>query len=230
MGKFCEFARCLVIKDPEWLGFHYLLFCGSPVVLHGFMQMRNKHMISVLSSTQPVRWSIRQKAKRFVSWSRLQNWKPGLSDYADWKLALGKCSWKECTNPKHPFVDAPKALHDYSVFTPSSCLSRWQKINLHTMSQELVQVCRSHIQTQKWCTGRVSKLVSRKLWEMSIPWTSRYVQFDGFFLFLTAAVWVQNFVAPSRLKTRIQKMAQCYGLAKNAGFFPSAMIGRGRNS
>jgi len=48
--------------------------------------------------------------------------------------------------------------------------------------------------------------------------------FHGFFLFLTAAVWVQNFVAPSRLKTRIQKMAQCYGLAKNAGIFPSAMI------
>lgn len=170
-------------------------------------------MISVLSSTQPVRWSIRQKAKRFVRWSRLQNWKPGLSDYADWKLALGKCSWKECTNPKHPFVDAPKALHDCSVSTPSSCLSSWQKINLHRMSQELVQVCRSHRQTQKWCTGRVSKLVSRKLWEMSIPWTSRYCAHIpmGFFLFLTAAVWVQNFVAPSR-------RTQCYGLAKNAGF------------
>lgn len=97
-------------------------------------------MISVLSSTQPVRWSIGQKAKRFVRWSRLQNWKPGLSDYADWKLALGKCSWKECTNPKHPFVDAPKALHDCSVSTPSSCLSSWQKINLHTMSQELEYV------------------------------------------------------------------------------------------
>lgn len=45
----------------------------------------------------------------------------------------------------------------------------------------------------------------------------------GFFLFLTAAVWVQNFVAPSR-RAWIQKMAQCYGLAKNAGIFASAMI------
>lgn len=31
MGKFCEFARFLVIKDPEWLGFPYLFLwvpCG----------------------------------------------------------------------------------------------------------------------------------------------------------------------------------------------------------
>ena len=216
--------------------FSLSFFCGSPVVLHGFTQMRNEHnMITVLSSTQPVRWSIRQKATLFVRWLTLQNWKgqwnPQVSVITLIENSLyGNVPGKNVQSQNILLSKAQQALHDCSFSTPS-CLSSWVagKRSIFTRSlKSLLQVCRSHIQTQKWRTVRVSKLVSRKLWQMSIPWTSWHVQSPMGFLFLTAAVWVQNFVAPSRWTLEFQKMAQCCGLAKIPDFpikILPAMIG-----
>ena len=187
MGKFCGFARFLVIKDPEWLSFHYLHFCGSPcgsAWFHANAKLAYDQC-TIINTTRAVIHS--SKSKTFCPLVKITELETR-SQWLRWlKTRFREMFLEGMYKPKTSFCrrsKGPKALHDCSVSTPSSCLSSWQKINLHTMSQELVQVCRSHIQTQKCCTGRVSKLVSRKLWEMSIPWTSRYVPRSmGFFCF-----------------------------------------------